>query len=100
MSIEENKAIIRRFYDEVINRRHLAFLDGILAPTFEGFKAEGIDHASNCETFKYLLAFALRTFPDCQQAIHAWHIKKDVVVTRWSLCGKQQGAYLGIPMRW
>src|SRR6266852_4529370 len=88
MSMEDNKAIIRRFYDEVINRRHLAVLDEMLAPTFEGFKAEGADHASNCEDFKHILAFALRTFPECQQTIHDWHIEKDVVVTRWSLCGK------------
>jgi predicted ester cyclase len=97
MSMEDNKAIIRRFYDEVINRRHLAVLDEILAPDFEGFKAEGIDRASNCETFKHLLAFGLRIFPECQQTIHDWHIEKDVVVTRWSVCGKQQGEYLGLP---
>jgi hypothetical protein len=46
MSMEENKAIIRRFYDEVINRGHLAVLDEMLAPTFEGFKTEGIDRAT------------------------------------------------------
>ncbi len=95
--MEENKAIIRRFYDEVINRRRLAVLDEILAPNFEGFKTEGADHASNCENFKHFLAFALSTFPDCQQTIHAWHMEKDVVVTRWSLCGRQKGDYLGLP---
>jgi predicted ester cyclase len=97
MSTEDNKAIIRRFYDEVINRRHLAVLNEMLAPDFEGFKAEGIERASNRENFKHILAFALRTFPDCQQTIHDWNIEKDVVVTRWSLCGKQQGEYLGLP---
>jgi len=97
MSMEDNKAIIRRFYDEVINRRHLAVLDEMPAPTFEGFKAEGTERASNCEDFKHLLAFALRTFPECQQTIHDWHMEKDVVVTRWSLCGKQKGEYLGLP---
>jgi predicted ester cyclase len=97
MSIEENRAIIRRFYDEVINRRHLAVLDEMLAPAFEGFKAEGADRASNCEDFKHLLAFALHTFPECQQTIHDWNSEKDVVVTRWSLCGRQHGEYLGLP---
>ncbi len=97
MSTEENKAIIRRLYDVVINRRHLAVLNEMLAPDFEGFKAEGADHASHCENFNHILAFALHTFPDCQQTIHAWHMEKDVVVTRWTLCGKQQGEYLGIP---
>ncbi len=97
MSTEENKAIIRRFYDSVINRRHLTVLNEMLAPDFEGCKAEGADHASNRENFKHILAVALRTFPDCQQTIHDWHMEKDVVVTRWTLCGKQKGEYLGIP---
>ena len=97
MSTEENKAIIRRFYDAVINRRHLAVLNEMLAPDFEECKAEGADHASHREHFNHLLAFALHTFPECQQTIHAWHMDKDVVVTRWSLCGNQQGEYLGIP---
>ncbi len=34
MSIEENRAIIRRYYDEVINRRHLAVLDEMLVFPF------------------------------------------------------------------
>ena len=38
MSIEENRAIIRRYYDEVINRRHLAVLDEMLAPLLRGSK--------------------------------------------------------------
>ncbi len=97
MSTEDNKAIIRRFYDEVINRRHLAVLDEMLAPDFEECKAEGADHASTCENFNHILAVALPTFPECQQTIHDWHTEKDVVVTRWTLCGKQQGEYLGIP---
>lgn len=97
MSKEDNKAIIRRFYDTVINRRHLAVLNEILAPDFEECKAEGADHASHCENFKHILAFALRICPECQQTIHAWHIEKDVVMARWSLRGKKQSEYLGTP---
>jgi predicted ester cyclase len=97
MSKAANMAIIRRFYDEVINRRHLAVLDEMLAPNVEGFKAEGIARASNREDFKRILAFALGTFPECQLTIHDWHTDKDVVVTRWTLCGRRRGEYLGIP---
>src|SRR5260370_15439789 len=97
MATEATKALIRRFYDEVINRRRLAVLDELLAPTFVGFKTEGIDRASNCEDFKHILAFALRTFPECQQTIHDWHTEKDDVATRWRLCGSQKGEYLGLP---
>jgi ketosteroid isomerase-like protein len=40
MSTEENKALVRRFYDEVTNGRKVAVLDELLAPNFEGFKVE------------------------------------------------------------
>jgi len=44
-----------------------------------------LNASGNCEDFKHILAFALHTFPECQQTIHDWHIERDVVVTRWSL---------------
>ncbi|HKF35690.1 MAG TPA: ester cyclase [Ktedonobacteraceae bacterium] len=97
MSMEEDKAISRRFYDEVINHGHLAALDELLASDCEGFKAAGAYGASNREHFKHLLAFALHTFPDCQHTIHAWHAEKDIVVTSFCLCGRQTGEYLGVP---
>ena len=43
MSTEENKALVRRFYDEVTNGRNVAALDELLAPNFEGFAVEGSD---------------------------------------------------------
>ena len=41
MSSEANKALVRRFYDEVTNGRNVTVLDELLAPNFEGFTAEG-----------------------------------------------------------
>jgi steroid delta-isomerase-like uncharacterized protein len=97
VSTEENKALIRRFYDEVINGRNVAVLDDILAPNFEGLKVEGEDHAVNREEFKQTMAMVLKAFPDYHQIIHDWIAENDKVVTRWSIQGTQQGEYVGIP---
>lgn len=51
MPTEENKAVVRRFYDEVVNGRNLAVLDDILTPTFEA-KVEGEAQGQNREEFK------------------------------------------------
>jgi predicted ester cyclase len=98
MSPAANQAIIRRFYEEVIQQRHLAVLDELLAPAFVGFKARGTDQATTGEHFKQLLAFALRCMPECQLTIDQWTLDQDVVVARWSLCGTEVGEDLGFPL--
>jgi len=97
MSTEENKALVRRFYDEVTNGRNLAILDELLAPNFEGFKVEGADHGQNREEFKQMMTMVLNAFPDHHQTIHDWIAENDKVVTRWTVQGTQQGEYIGIP---
>ena len=97
MSAEENKALIRRFYDEVTNGRNLAILDELLAPNFEGFKVEGAGHGQNREEFKQMMTMVLNAFPDHHQTIHDWIAENDKVVTRWTVQGTQQGEYIGIP---
>ncbi len=97
MSTEDNKAVVRRFCDEVMNGRNPAVLDDILAPAFEGFKVEGEAQSQNREEFKQTTAMILNAFPDFHQTIHDWVAEKDKVVTRWTIQGTQQGEYLGVP---
>jgi steroid delta-isomerase-like uncharacterized protein len=97
MSTEENKALVRRFYDEVTNGRNLTVLDELLAPNFEGFKVEGTDHSQNREEFKQMMTMVLNAFPDHHQTIHDWIAENDKVVTRWTVQGTQQWEYIGIP---
>ena len=96
MSTEANKALVRRFYDEVTNGRNVAVLDELLAPNFEGFKVEGADHGQNREEFKQTITMVLNAFPDHHQAIHDWIAENDKVVTRWTVQGTQKGEYAGI----
>ena len=96
MSTEANKALVRRFYDEVTNGRNVAVLDELLAPNFEGFTVEGADHGQNREEFKQMISMLLNAFPDHQQTMHDWIVEDDKVVTRWTVQGTQQGEYAGI----
>jgi len=97
MSTEDNKSVVRRFYDKVMNGRNLAVLDDILAPTFEGFRVEGQTLSQNRQEFTQTMAMILNAFPDFHQTIHDWIAEKDKVVARWTIQGTQQGEYLGIP---
>ena len=97
MPAEAYEVIVRRYYHEVIHKRHLAVLDELLAPAFAGLQAAGEDRAITGEGFKHLLALLLSSFSEFQQTIHEWQTEQEVVVTRWSLSGRQQGEYLGLP---
>ena len=96
MQTEENKALVRRFYDDVTNGRNVDALDELLAPNFEGFTVEGSDHGQNREEFKHMISMMLNAFPDHLQIIHDWIAENDKVVTRWTVQGTHQGEYLGI----
>lgn len=96
MSTEANKALVRRFYDQVTNGRNLAALDELLAPNFEGFKVEGTEHGQNREEFKHMMTTVFNAFPDRQQTIHDWIVEDDKVVTRWTVQGTHKGEYAGI----
>jgi steroid delta-isomerase-like uncharacterized protein len=96
MSTEENKALVRRFYDEVTNGRNVAVLDDLLAPNFEGFTVEGPDHGQNREEFKHMITMMLNAFPDHHQTIHDWIAENDKVVTRWIVQGTHEGEFAGI----
>jgi steroid delta-isomerase-like uncharacterized protein len=97
MSVEDNKALVRRFFDEAINQRKLDILDEILAPHFEGNKLEH-EHRSNTRAeLKAMLAGVFVAFPDYHQTIVDWIAEGEKVVARWTTRGTHQGPYNGIP---
>jgi len=96
MSTEQNKALVRRFYDEVTNGRNVDVLDELLAPNFKGVKVEGSDYGQNREEFKHMITMVLDAFPDHHQTIDDWIAENDKVVTRWTVQGTHQGEYGGI----
>ena len=75
-----NKALVRRFFEEVFNRGNLAAVDELWIPgRFEGGK-RAVEH--------------LRTaFPDYHRTIEAQVAEGDLVVTRWTMRGTHRGPY-------
>lgn len=96
MSIEANKALVQRFFDEAINGRRLEVLDEILAPNFAGDKLEHSDTVSSRDDLKRGLTMVLGAFPDYHQTIHDWIAEGDRVVARWTTRGTHLGLYNGI----
>jgi predicted ester cyclase len=75
-----NKALVRRFMEEVFNRGNLAVVDELWKPD----RIEGGRRATE----------HLRTaFPDYHRTIEAQVAEGDLVVTRWTMRGTHRGPY-------
>ncbi|MCW4040624.1 MAG: ester cyclase [Candidatus Bathyarchaeota archaeon] len=90
MSLEENKALVRRFV-EAYNNRNLDVFDELLAPNY-------FDHTSQVdrEGLKQLMNMAFTAFPDFQEAIHDIIAEGDEVWARITFTGTHRGEWMGI----
>ena len=95
MSAEQNKAIIRRVFDEIVNRGNLAVADELLA-------ADYVNHdfpspAPGAEGFKLVTTMFRSAFPDIVVTLEDEFAEGDRVVTRGVFVGTHTGDFMGIP---
>lgn len=92
---EANKAVIRRYYEELWNRWDLAVADEIIASdiTFRGSLAVTVEGR---EGFKQYLALVRSAFPDFQNVIEELIAEEDRVVARLTCTGTHEGGFFGI----
>ncbi len=98
MTEEENKAVVRRFYEEVVNRQQFDVLDELCAPDFEGFKDEESGDSVDREGFKQVCREVRESFPDMEQTTDDLIAGDDKVVARFTIRGTHTGGpFIGIP---
>ena len=96
MSADENKALVRRFFDEMLNPGNAEVGD-------ELFAVDAVDHAafpgqvSGREGFKQAVRMVHAAFPDIRYTFDDMVAEGDRVATRWTLRGTQTGDFLGMP---
>ncbi len=96
MSTEDNKALMRRFLEEVFNKKNLAAIDEFIAPNH-------VDHTlpaflpSTREGSKQAIGMYLKAFPDLHLTVEDMIAEGDKVVTRFTSRGTQKGTFMGIP---
>ena len=90
MSLEENKAIVRRFI-EAYNKRNLDLFDDFLAPDY-------FDHTNkvDIEGLKQLMNMAFKAFPDFHETIEDIIAEGDKVWARITFTGTHTGEFMGI----
>jgi len=94
MSTEHNKALVRRFIEEVWNQKHLASIDVLVATNY-------LDHTSGNppgpEGLKQFAEAYISAFPDLHTTIEDQVAEGDKVVTRWTSYGTNTGSFFGQP---
>jgi steroid delta-isomerase-like uncharacterized protein len=96
MSAEQNKALVRRFVEEVQSRGNIDALDEICSPEFVNHSAPpGVP--SNCEGVKQLTAMFRQAFPDSYFSVEDMLAEGAKVATRKTFHGSHQGEFMGIP---
>jgi predicted ester cyclase len=81
MSTEENKALIRRAFEEALNRRNVAVIDELFATSFVDHSAWPGQAAGPAGT-KQGVAEILASFPDLHVTIETLVAEGDQVATR------------------
>jgi C-1 hydroxylase len=91
MSLEENKALIRKMIEAVINRQNLDLLDDLASPDY-------VDHTHqlSLESVKRFMNMIFEAFPDWHETIEDIIAEGDKVWVRTEGTGTHTGEYRGL----
>jgi steroid delta-isomerase-like uncharacterized protein len=96
VSAEDNKALVRRFVDEVQSGGNTDLIDEICSPEFVNHSAPpGLP--ADCEGIKIVTAMFRGAFPDSYFSVEDMIAEGDEVVTRKTFHGTHEGEFMGIP---
>ena len=84
MTPENNKAVVRRYIEEVINRGRLDPIDILFSPEMR-------------EWVRQFATVADESFPDRYEEIREIVAEGDTVMVHWIFRGTHQGPFYGIP---
>jgi len=95
MSSEDNKVLVRRVFEDVLNQGNLALVDELFSPDHVEHTTTGPVHGT--EGMKQYYMIYRTAFPDAHYTVEDQIAEGDKVVTWWSARGTHQGPLMGIP---
>ena len=98
MSTEQNKATVRRFYQEMLSQHNLAVADELFTDDFVDHDPDDPEgRLSGVAGAKEEVGVYIAAFPDMQVSIDDLFAEGDRVAVRGTLRGTHQGELAGIP---
>jgi len=95
MSIEKNKAVVRRDVEEVFNKGNTAIVDEIIGSDWVFHGPGGLEFKGQ-EGFKQIVATLRNAFPDLHMAIEDMVAEGDMVAVRYIMRGTFKGNLMGM----
>ncbi len=96
VSVEENKAVIRRLFDQVYNDQNLDVLDKLVAEDVVNHAAAD-EHKHGIEGFRHVIEWTYALAPDARSELIDMIAEGDKVACRVRVSGTQEGEIFGIP---
>lgn len=94
---ETNKALCRRYVEEVWNNRNLAVIDEIFAANVVSHDPNGPDFGKGPDSVRKTVSYYLAAFPDTRFTIDDIVAEGDRCVMRWTVRATHRGELRGIP---
>ncbi len=91
---ELNKALVRRYFEEVLNQRRIQVFDDLADPHFVSYLASS--DSISLQVYQQAIAGSLAALPDLHVTIQDQIAEGDKVVTRWVAKGTPQVEFAGI----
>lgn len=95
MSLEDNKAVVRRFYEEFVSTGRVDGLEEVIAPDYTEVM-DGQRHAVGLEGAKAHVLGVRQTYPDLKIVIERQIAEGDWVVSCIVARGRHEGRWLDI----
>jgi steroid delta-isomerase-like uncharacterized protein len=92
----ENKAIVRRLYEEVWNKRRVELVDELISPSHAMHNNYIPDSCIGPEAYKREVARFVTGFPDLRFTVEDIVAENDKVVVAWTISGTHRGEFRGI----
>ncbi len=93
----DNKAIVRRLYDEVWNKRRLEVVDALISPSHALNDPLASDSQVGPKMYKRRVVEFTNIFPDLHFTIEDMIAEKGKVVVSWIISGTHKSEFMDIP---
>jgi steroid delta-isomerase-like uncharacterized protein len=92
----ENKAMVRRLYEEVWNKRRVELVDELMSPSHAMHDNHLPDSGVGPEAYKRNVARFVTGFPDLRFTVEDMLAENDKVAVGWTISGTHKGEFRGI----
>ena len=93
----QNKAIVRRYFTEVLTAGNLELIDTLIAQDYVSHYPAGYELGGGPEDVRQIVSSVRRAFPDVHFTVEDLIAEGEKIVCRWTFQGVQEEDFMGIP---